>query len=61
LGESYFSAPTDDAYGIACKKRGVQPQSEILEDGTKAHWLGSSKAEKLILNFHGELHSHTEL
>jgi len=51
--QHYFSAPTDDAYAIACKKRGVQPHSEILEDGTKAHWVGSSKAEKLILNFHG--------
>jgi hypothetical protein len=55
MGESYISAPTDDAYAIACKKRGVPPHSEVLEDGTKAHWVGSSKAEKLILNFHGML------
>lgn len=50
---SYLAAPTDDAYLVACKKRGFTPNSEILEDGTRAHWIGSSKAEKLILNFHG--------
>jgi hypothetical protein len=31
----------------------VNPKSEILEDGTQAHWIGNPKAEKLILNFHG--------
>jgi hypothetical protein len=50
---SYLAAPTDDAYLAACKKRGFTPNSEILEDGTRAHWIGSSKAEKLVLNFHG--------
>jgi hypothetical protein len=50
---SYLSAPTDDTYLAACKKRGFTPNSEILEDGTRAHWVGSSKAEKLVLNFHG--------
>lgn len=51
--DSYFMAPTDDAYEIACKKRGAKPSSEILEDGTRAHWIGDSNAEKLIINFHG--------
>ncbi|KAN0103265.1 prolyl oligopeptidase-like protein [Hyaloscypha variabilis] len=45
--------PTDDAYAAVCKKRGVKPQSEILEDGTRAHWIGDPKAEKLVMNFHG--------
>ena len=51
---SYLAAPTDDAYEVACKKRGFMPNSEVLEDGTRAHWIGSNKAEKLVLNFHGQ-------
>ena len=50
----YLSLPTDDAYGIACKNRRFKPDSETLEDGTQAHWIGSRKAEKLVLNFHGQ-------
>lgn len=49
----YLIPPTDDAYLVVCKKRKFTPNSEILEDGTRAHWIGSSKAEKLIVNFHG--------
>ena len=51
--QQYISPPTDEAYEVACKTRGVKPSSEILEDGTRAHWIGNPKAEKLILNFHG--------
>lgn len=50
-----MNAPTDDAYIAACKKRKQQPNSLILEDGTRAHWIGNSSAEKLLINFHGEL------
>jgi hypothetical protein len=25
----------------------------VLQDGTRAHWVGSSKAAKVIINFHG--------
>lgn len=49
----YLTPPTDNAYEVICKKRGRVPNSLILEDGTRAHWIGSSKAEKLIVNFHG--------
>jgi len=49
----YLSPTTDDAYLATCKKRAIEPKSEILEDGTKAHWIGDSRAEKLIVNFHG--------
>ncbi|KAG0648401.1 hypothetical protein D0Z07_5470 [Hyphodiscus hymeniophilus] len=51
--QRYITAPTDVAYLVACKNRGVTPNSEMLEDGTTAHWIGSSKAEKLVLNFPG--------
>jgi hypothetical protein len=51
--QHYISSSTDDAYLAVCKKRGVRPNSEILEDGTRAHWIGNSNAEELVINFHG--------
>jgi hypothetical protein len=51
--KSFLLPPTDVVYAAACKDRGVKPQSEILEDGTRAHWIGNPKAEKLVVNFHG--------
>ncbi|KAH6698993.1 Alpha/Beta hydrolase protein [Leptodontidium sp. MPI-SDFR-AT-0119] len=51
--QHYVSPPTDDAYELVCKRRGQTPKSEILSDGTRAHWIGSSGAEKIVLNFHG--------
>ncbi|KAL3427090.1 hypothetical protein PVAG01_00599 [Phlyctema vagabunda] len=45
--------PTDTIYEQFCKEANIQPDSEVLEDGTKAHWLGDKNAEKLIINFHG--------
>lgn len=51
--QHYLNPPTDDSYLAVCKKRNVKPHSEILEDGTRAHWIGNSNAEKLIINFHG--------
>ncbi|OWP02655.1 hypothetical protein B2J93_6488 [Marssonina coronariae] len=50
---SYLSIPTDDTYAKVCKRRGQPPSSEVLEDGTKAHWIGKKRAEKLVINFHG--------
>lgn len=44
---------TDTAYQRVCRKRGVKPQSETLDDGTQAHWIGDKKAGKVIINFHG--------
>ncbi len=52
--DSFLLPSTDEAYATACKARGIKPQSEILEDGTWAHWIGDPKAEKLVMNFHGK-------
>jgi hypothetical protein len=52
-GNSYLFPPTDDSYVTACKKRNFTPNSVVLQDGTRAHWVGSSKAAKVIINFHG--------
>ncbi|XMA12700.1 hypothetical protein WAI453_005491 [Rhynchosporium graminicola] len=51
--QHYISPPTDDAYEHVCKRRGQTPKSETLHDGTRAHWVGDSNAEKIVLNFHG--------
>ncbi|RDW70171.1 hypothetical protein BP5796_08568 [Coleophoma crateriformis] len=51
--QHYILPNTESVYEAACKARKVAPQSEVLEDGTKAHWIGDKKAEKLIINFHG--------
>ena len=50
----YIFPPTSSAYAV-CKKRGVEPETEILEDGeTGAHWIGGKEGvEKVILYLHG--------
>ncbi|KAG9245877.1 Alpha/Beta hydrolase protein [Calycina marina] len=49
----YLNPHTDDAYVIFCKKNKLVPNSEVLPDGTRAHWIGDRKADVLIMNFHG--------
>ncbi|KAF8866036.1 alpha/beta-hydrolase [Acephala macrosclerotiorum] len=51
--QHYISAPGDDVYLALCKKHKLTPQSEVLEDGTRAHWIGEKGSENLIINFHG--------
>ena len=53
LCHSLVSPPTDVVYAQMCQKHGLTPNSEVLEDGTQAHWIGPSSAEKVIINFHG--------
>lgn len=31
----------------------MKPDCITLKDGTKAHWIGSSNAQKVMINFHG--------
>jgi len=49
------AASTDDAYVAICKKRNAQPKTEILMDGTAAHWIGKKGAKRIILYFHGKI------
>jgi acetyl esterase/lipase len=44
---------SDELYAKFCKKHGLIPKTETLEDGTTAHWIGSSSAEKVLAYFHG--------
>jgi hypothetical protein len=51
----YLSPATDAVYESFAKSNGLVPESVTLFDGTKAHWIGSSKAEYVVVYFHGEL------
>lgn len=53
IHQSLVSPPTDIIYAQLCERHGLALDSEILEDGTQAHWIGLSSAEKIIINFHG--------
>lgn len=47
-------APTvEEAYLALAKQKGFTPSSITCADGTKAFWIGSPKAKKVILWFHG--------
>jgi hypothetical protein len=40
---------TESTYIQFAKQKKFDPDTEILESGLKLHWLGSKKAEKVIL------------
>ncbi|KAI9732179.1 MAG: hypothetical protein M1834_004276 [Cirrosporium novae-zelandiae] len=46
--------PTTTEYCINfAKEKGFKPESEVLDDGTTAHWLGKTDAKYLIYYLHG--------
>ncbi|KFZ02702.1 hypothetical protein V500_00013 [Pseudogymnoascus sp. VKM F-4518 (FW-2643)] len=52
--QNQYRAPhTDDIYAAYCKIHKLTPESEILQDGTRAHWIGPRNAKKIILYLHG--------
>jgi acetyl esterase/lipase len=53
LQHQYRAPSTDAAYESFCASKSLKPDSEILQDGTKAHWIGPRTAKKLIIHFHG--------
>jgi len=53
LQHQYRAPSTDAAYESFCAFKSIKPDSEILQDGTKAHWIGPRTAKKLIIHFHG--------
>jgi hypothetical protein len=44
---------TDEAFADFARRKNFAPQSVVLADGTKGHWLGSQDAEKVVVYFHG--------
>ncbi|TKA52285.1 hypothetical protein B0A49_12486 [Cryomyces minteri] len=51
--EHYMNPSTDENYLELAKSKGFQPDSIVLSDGSKGHWLGNKGAEKVIVYFHG--------
>lgn len=44
---------TDESYEDYCRNFKVKPRFEILEDGTRAYWMGSKTARNVMLYLHG--------
>ncbi|KAJ5552629.1 hypothetical protein N7494_002007 [Penicillium frequentans] len=44
---------TSYTYRRFMKSRRLIPETVTLNDGSKAHWIGSSKSDIIILFFHG--------
>ncbi|KAH0537355.1 hypothetical protein FGG08_005834 [Glutinoglossum americanum] len=49
----YLFPSTDKAYMSFAEGKKFTPQSVVLADGTKGHWVGSQDAEKVLVYFHG--------
>lgn len=45
---------TERRYLALAKAKGFEPETLVLEGGLKAHWVGSSKAERVLLYYHGQ-------
>ena len=52
--EKYLDPGTDANYHEFAAKKNFQPDTLVLPSGTKAHWLGPKKTDKVIVWFHGE-------
>jgi len=52
--EKFLDPGTDARYLEFATKKNFQPDTLVLPSGTKAHWLGPKKTEKVIVWFHGE-------
>jgi len=52
--EKYLDPGTEANYLEFAKQRKFQPDSLVLSDGTKAHWVGPRKADKIFVFYHGE-------
>ncbi|KDQ60393.1 hypothetical protein JAAARDRAFT_126265, partial [Jaapia argillacea MUCL 33604] len=49
----YMLPSTDYAYTTWCKSNYIKPRTEVLADGTKAHWLGDKDSKNVLVYFHG--------
>ena len=50
-----LGATVDEAYPVYARKQGFKPEHITTANGTKAYWIGSPSAEKIIIWFHGPL------
>ncbi|KXL42865.1 MAG: hypothetical protein FE78DRAFT_34051 [Acidomyces sp. 'richmondensis'] len=52
--EQWLNSTTEAAYLDVCKKRKIQPDTDVTgKSGLKLHWLGPKKAKKVVIYYHG--------
>lgn len=51
--EKWINSTTEKNYLDLAKAERFQPDTLVLPSGCKAHWIGNSKGEKIIIYFHG--------
>ena len=49
----YVNLPISNQYHAFAESKEFKPEETTLQDGSKAYWLGSSKAQKVLVWFHG--------
>ncbi|PSK60449.1 hypothetical protein B9Z65_599 [Elsinoe australis] len=52
-GDKATGGTSEQTYLDVAKQRGFQPDTLVLKDGLKAHWIGPKNAERVLLYFHG--------
>lgn len=53
-GDKATGGTSEQTYLDVAKQRGFQPDTLVLKDGLKAHWIGPKNAERVLLYFHGQ-------
>lgn len=51
--EQWTNPPTEAGYLELAKTKGFQPETTVLAEGLKLHWIGPKTAKKVLLYFHG--------
>jgi acetyl esterase/lipase len=51
--DRYMNGTTTPIYVKYAKDNDFAPESITLPSGTQAHWIGSSRAKKVVVYFHG--------
>lgn len=49
-----LNPPTDEVYLALARAKHFEPASTPLPLGAKAHWIGSERADKILVFFHGK-------
>ena len=51
--EQWLNPPTEAGYLQLAKAHSFQPETTVLTNGLKLHWIGPKTAKKVLLYFHG--------
>lgn len=51
--EQFMNATTESGYLDIAKKHNFQPDTDVLNNGLRLHWIGPKNATKVFLYYHG--------